>query len=47
MKIALQSRPFTNAEPLRMPIAEANPDELQPVNPAINPNFLYQSEARI
>ena len=32
MKIASQSKPFTNVEPLRVPIAEAHPEELQPVH---------------
>ena len=33
MKIAPQSKPFTNAEPMKLTIVEAYPDELQPVNP--------------
>ena len=36
MKSAPQSKPFTNAKPLRVPIVEAYPDELQPVNPFKN-----------
>ena len=34
MKWAPQSKPFGNAESLRVPIVEAYPDELQPVNQA-------------
>ena len=34
-----QSNPVTNAEPLRVPIVEAYPDKLQPVNQAKNGNF--------
>ena len=34
IKIVPQSKPFTNAEPLRVPTLEAYPDEIQPVNQA-------------
>ena len=33
MKIASQSNPSINVEPLRMTILEAYPEELQPVHP--------------
>ena len=39
MKRAMQSKPITNAEPLRVPILESYPDELQPVNQAKNRYF--------
>ena len=32
MKSSYQSNPFTNAEPLMVPIVEAYPEELQPVH---------------
>ena len=38
-KSAPQSKPFTNAYHLRLPIVEAYPYELQPGNPAKNPIF--------
>ena len=34
MERAPQSKPITNGEPMRVPIIEACPDELQPVNQA-------------
>ena len=43
MKRAPQSNPFTNVEPLRVPIVEAYPDELQPLNQAKRPIFFIQS----
>ena len=39
MKSAPKSKPFTNVEPLRVPIVEAYPDEPQPVNPSKNRFF--------
>ena len=36
MKSAPQSKPFSNAEPLRVPIVESYPDEFQTSNPAKN-----------
>ena len=39
MKNASQSNPFTNAEPLRMPIVDTYPEELQPVHPEKNDFF--------
>ena len=39
MKIAPQSKLFTNAEALRVHIVYSYPDELQPVKPAKNPDF--------
>ena len=48
MKKTLQSKPTTNAEPLRVPIVEAYLDELQPVNQAKNPIcFSIPSEVSI
>ena len=35
-KIAPQSKPFTHVEPLRVPIVESFPEEIQPVHPAKN-----------
>ena len=45
-KSASQSNPFINAKYLRVPIVEAYPYELQPVNPA-KKTFFSQSGARI
>ena len=42
MKITPQSNKITNAEPLRVPIIESYPDELQPVDQATKPIF-FQS----
>ena len=48
MKRAPQSKPITNTDPLRVPIVEAHPDEIQPVNQAKNPIiFFSQPEASI
>ena len=48
MKMAPQSKPFANAEPLRVHIVYAYPYELQPVNQAKTLSlFFSQSEARI
>ena len=46
MKMSPQSKPITNAEPMRLPIVEAYPYELQPVNQA-KKLFFGQSEDRI
>ena len=47
MKSAPQSNPFSISEPLRVPVVESHPDELQPVNPAKKRFLFSQSEARI
>ena len=39
MKREPKSKTVTNAEPLRVPIVEAYPDKLQPVNQAKNGHF--------
>ena len=41
MKIASQSKPFTNSEPLRVTIVETYPQELQPVHPE-KPDIYFQ-----
>ena len=47
MKSAPQSKPFTNAKPMKVTILEVYPDELQPVNQAKNLVIVFsQSEAR-
>ena len=33
MKVSSQSKPFSDAEPLRVPIVEAHPEKLQTVHP--------------
>ena len=38
MKTSPQSNPITNEEPMRLPIVEAYPDEIQPVNQEIKIN---------
>ena len=47
MKITPQSKPFTNAELLRVPFLETYSDEIQPVNIARKRFFFGESEARI
>ena len=39
MKIASQSKPVTNKGPLRVPIVNSHPEEIQPVNPEKNDHF--------
>ena len=43
MKIATQSKPVTDEEPLRVPIVNAYTEEIQPFNPAKNDDFPDQS----
>ena len=48
MKRTPKSNPVTTAEPLRVPIVGAYPDELQPVNQAKKTIIVFsQSEASI
>ena len=45
IKIAYQSNPFTNAEPLRLHIVKADPAEIQLVQPAKkHDDFFNQAE---
>ena len=44
MKIASKSNAFTNTEPLRVPIVEAQPEELQPFHLAKNDFFSTKPE---
>ena len=50
MKNASQSKPLTNAEPLRVPIVESYPDELQQMHPVIpkeTPNSAPRKKSNI
>ena len=44
MKIASQSNPFNNSEPLRVPILEVYPEELHPMHPAKKVEIFSQAK---